>query len=352
MAPIETDAVGCLKCPDSGEPMEPLLVDEKLSGFLSPSSGYVYPVLDGIVVLLAECDRSYDLEREAVALLPGTVDESLNIAIEKTVKLLEDKRGAKKSWAWEDEEHWENEYRDHLRGMRKDKNWNDRIWQRSYLINRAGVEEPFKGTVLDIGCGEGQNFRDLIQPRCDSSALYIAVDISLSGLRLNREKTARRNALFVLASADNLPIAEGSVDLLCYFGILHHTERKEGNLIAHQNCLKLGGCMLMHEAVQRARVLPDSFRPEESAHEERIAVPDIKAIVNSRESKIDTVFWKAGCSVFYTAIMRLTRSRVTRRKSIYNLIWKFDGLLIKVFGPIIPWLRGGEILSILKRRIS
>jgi hypothetical protein len=58
-----------------------------------------------------------------------------------------------KEWEWEDEAFWSATYR-MREETREEKNWNNRIWQRAFLVNNLIHETNVGGKVrLDLRCG-------------------------------------------------------------------------------------------------------------------------------------------------------------------------------------------------------
>jgi len=315
---------------------------------MAPSTGLLHPVIDDIAILLNREDRSWELEAPVIGsfLAKANPDPELTEAGQRTMALLQSRRGLK-SFAWEDEEHWTREYAAATDAVEDGTKWNDRIWQRQELLPSADIRGTM--TVVDIGCGEGQNFRSLLADRVAHDSLYIAADISLAGLKLNRRKNNRAHALYIVCSADNLPLASSSADLICYFGILHHTKNKEQNLPAHLEILKPGGRIILHEAIERARILSDKFRPHESAHEERFDVRNLRAVIAASPKKVRVRFWKTLGSVAPTAACRIFGSRLMRKKLFFKSLSAVDRACIAILGPVLPWFRGGEVMAVLER---
>lgn len=78
---------------------------------------------------------------------------------------------------------------------------------------------PLDGArVLDIGCGEGWLTR-LVAPK---TASVIGIDPSATALQRARAVASVANEIYVLASADNLPLNQACADLAIYYNSLHH----------------------------------------------------------------------------------------------------------------------------------
>ncbi|MGY8686140.1 MAG: class I SAM-dependent methyltransferase [Verrucomicrobiales bacterium] len=330
--------------PDSREPVKAVQSGSQQYNYCS-SAKRIYPIIDDIPILLSDIDRCYELEYDFVAAIISD-DEAVKDAISRTLEVLENRKG-QKSWAWEDAEHWAEAYSDEAESEEVEPGkWVDRDIQRIEALSHIPLQErPMN--IVDIGCGNGHTFRTLVSPHLHRDSFYLAIDISLEGLKLNRSLNLWKNALYVVASADHLPIADQSADFISYYGILHHTEFKAENISRQAGLLKDNGFVLLAEGLTRARILPDSFREDESAHEERIPLKEIEDELKA--SNLQKVFWKEFLSVFYSGCRRLLGDRLMSMPSVYNGVMKMDGLLIRVFGRVIPYLRPGEVIGVLKK---
>ena len=345
---IISQSVKLLASPDDGSPVI-LREHNGQQVLVAEGTGLLHPVIDGILILLSREDRCYELEIASVSSVLDSEDPLMAEAARRTLELLESRKG-KTSFAWEDEEHWTREYASETADIIDDSKWNDRLWQRSPLVAAAGISG--KISLVDVGCGEGQNFRGLLQKRISPDSLYIGADISLAGLRLNRRRNAWSNALFIVCSVDKLPLRPMSVDLICYFGILHHTENKAHNLPAHLNKLKPGGKVILHEAIVRARILGNRFRPHESAHEERFDVRDLQEEIRKHPELVRVTYWQTLMSIFCSASRRVFGSAVLLNPVSFKIITAVDRFCIFMLGPWLPWFRGGEVAAVLERPIG
>jgi uncharacterized protein YbaR (Trm112 family) len=147
-----------IACPDCQGSVREIVVNDRVYGFCCERCGLVYPVKDGILILLQKGARSYPLEYDAVRALGGKLTgpgmRELQDCVRNTLSLLESSRNLM-TWESDEQAFWDQEYaREAQAAIRK--NWNDRIWQREFLTRRL-VRETKLGsrTILDCGSGEG-----------------------------------------------------------------------------------------------------------------------------------------------------------------------------------------------------
>jgi len=343
-------------CPDCKSSLNEFVCGELL-GFYCLECLLFFPIIDDVPIILPKEKRNYKLEynilneaKKIINEIYGTDNLYMN-TINNTMKYLVPM--GDKTWEWEDEEFWSNHYSQESKTDKK-KNWNDRIWQRDILINKLVEKTTLNNKIIvDVGCGEGQNFRTLLSKYCDKSTLYIATDISFEGLKLNRERNLHQNSLYILCTADNLPFMKESIDILLYFGILHHTFKKSSLLIQDAVFIKADGFILIHEAIERpyfSSLLPIYLKSDikESTHEERIIKEDLIAVVHSL-SDFKIMFSKEMHTIFFGLMKKLLRSYFARNKNIFYLILTADRLFLKTLGPFCGFFRAGELMILLKR---
>ncbi len=347
--------VSLLACPDCHGVLGSFGGGGDESGLSCEVCALVFPVTDGIPILLPRHARSKEVELplvEALAAREGT--DAVRPALDATLELLRSLDG-KKSWEWEDEEYWRKKYRGQMERVRAGEDldkgrWPVRFWQREFLVERMPDALWDQGkTILDIGCGAGHNFRILLSSKFHDDSLYIAADVSLDALKLNRLRNPHANGLYVLCSADRVPFRDGVVDMLCYFGILHHTERKAGTIEEDSRLLKNGGVAVLHEAISRKSARP-SFLPIEDAgseHEETIDRGDLlEAIRRAPGLEIRAEWWG------HTAIMGLGKMvlrRWVRSRSAYTMVSAIDVFFMKMLGGFWSHFAPAEALILLSK---
>lgn len=340
-------------CPVSGGNLEPILADGVSVGYWCRRSSRVYPVVDGIPLLLPDGSRNHAVEHglvEAVAKRAG--DPDLAKAAADTLAVLETRKGVL-SWEWEDEEFWTKEY-GHRTEQTERKNWNDRLWEREPLIRAMLRVRSLDGKcIVDVGCGEGQNFQRLLLPHVTSKTVYIATDISIAALKLNRARNPHRRALYLLATADRLPIRPSSVDVMCYFGILHHTERKAATLSQNARLLSEQAAVIVVEALDRpgfGKYLPASMQraTAESAHEERVPEADLIAEIETMGFRL--ISKDRHHTVFYTLMMSALGRVLLSKRWRFDAMVSIDRLLVALLGRFVSAFRPGLLAGVAIRR--
>lgn len=331
-----------ISCPDCEENIKEIKANKKLLGFYCSKCELIYPIKEEILILLPSKLRNYNLEYELVKKIEG---KKYSKAKKNTLNVIEKNKNSK-SWEWEDEEYWGKEYKEEIKTSSQ-KNWNDRIWQREFLIKSLlNKTDLNRKKILDVGCGEGQNFRILLSDHCNETTLYIATDISFEGLKLNRSRNKHKNSLYVLCSADKLPFHKEIIEVLLYFGILHHTEMKASSIIEGGKIVKKKGYIILHEVLDRksfSSFLPNFLKPkkDQSEHEESINKRELLNNLNKLNFKI--ISSKYGYALFFGLMIKIFRNLMLSKKKFFLRISKIDVFLMNLFGRFIFFFEPGEI---------
>ncbi|WP_156466815.1 class I SAM-dependent methyltransferase [Methylibium sp. Root1272] len=94
-------------------------------------------------------------------------------------------------------------------------------------------------TVLDIGCGRGDNLRGLQQRE---SYCYVGLDIDDRRFPATRSlQDAEHSEQFICASAECIPLPTGSVDLVVSFNVLEHLPQPGAVIHEITRVLRNGG---------------------------------------------------------------------------------------------------------------
>jgi len=122
---------------------------------------------------------------------------------------------------------------------------------RRRILGKVGVNPSAGDTVLDVGCGTGADAEFF----SERAANVVALDISADPGWLRARKD---NLDFLVADGLNLPLADGTFDIVFEKDALHHMERS-GHAKALQEMLrvtKVGGKIIV---VESNRYEPISF---------------------------------------------------------------------------------------------
>jgi ubiquinone/menaquinone biosynthesis C-methylase UbiE/uncharacterized protein YbaR (Trm112 family) len=335
-----------LICPDCLAILH--LLDNHDTGFVCKECKLIFPTVNGIYVLLAKQERNYTLEYPIMLKIKEDLRDSQYLSYaENTLNLLESNKGVL-TWDWEDEKYWAKHYGIERTGKTK-KNWNDRLWQREKLIKNLTSRVLLDGaSILDIGCGEGQNFRELIHGNCSSNCQYIAIDISFSALKINQLRNPHNKSCYILCSEDyELPLSSKSIDVICYFGILHHTRNKTKNIAKDSRLLKANGYIILCENIDRP--ILKNKRGENSPHDGHLSKENLFLILSKSNSQI--LYVKEESTPFYTLCMILFSETIKNNKHVFYVISEIDHLIGKTFGKVVPHFKPGEIQVLLRRNV-
>ena len=102
----------------------------------------------------------------------------------------------------------------------------------------AGLGLPKEASIVEIGAGTGGNIAMLEQ-----FGEVQAVEMSDLARQIAWEKTGREFLYGYLP--DRIPVAPGSVDLICLFDVLEHVDEDEASLAAMRDLLKPGGRIVL-----------------------------------------------------------------------------------------------------------
>jgi ubiquinone/menaquinone biosynthesis C-methylase UbiE len=120
-----------------------------------------------------------------------------------------------------------------------------------------GLSLPDQPQGLEIGCGQGIGTRILVEKY---QARMIASDVDARQIELARERLADLgdgDIEFRECDARNMPFDNGSFDVVCAFGVLHHIDPGWREVVSEAGrVLRAGGCFvfidwLMSETVSR-----------------------------------------------------------------------------------------------------
>lgn len=178
-------------------------------------------------------------------------------------------------------------------------------------------------TVLDLGCGSGEN----IIPLLAAGATVIAVDISPDLLAIAKKRVALSDqsdrVTFIEASAYDVPLPSGSVEAILCASLLHHLEipaaMKEMRRLLKTECV-----VVVKEPVRFSKTFGwlRSFFPEQQdvSEDEHPLTPEEFASIKHG--------WKpSGERAFRLPIIPLAEKLLSPNMAFKT--WKLDGWLLQ-----------------------
>lgn len=180
-------------------------------------------------------------------------------------------------------------------------------------------------TVLDYGCGNGENSLPLVR----RGARVIGLDVSEDLLALARQRLALHGlgnrATFLAASAHEVPLPDRSVDALMGIAILHHLDLE---LAAREvrRVLKPGGIAIFQEPVRNSRLLKTlralvPYRSEEVSDYER-------PLTDAELQRFASGFRDCQSRAFSLPFVNLAQVVPALRRHIMT-IYRFDGAILR-----------------------
>lgn len=146
---------------------------------------------------------------------------------------------------------------------------------------------------------------------------------------------------------------DGVVDVVCFFGVLHHTAGKEKTLLAYAQKVREGGKVMLAEAVDRPRATVGLLRrfwpdDEESEHEERMDVRPFRKTIHSLATNHRPGVYLEAYTPIYGMVLRLARLRrlVLSSRKRHERFLRFDGFVARTAGKVLPVMGPGMVLSV------
>ena len=340
-------------CPDCRGDLQ-LIGTGNTAGYFCPACQTAFPTVDGVLILLDKGSRNARLEAPLLRELAKHADgEQQREACNHTLNLLSAVQSD--AYAWEDEKHWTEEYAAHIESG-KPKNWNDRLWQRmpAFQVAVDYLNQASKSksrVVVDIGCGEGQDLRHFLAPHLTKEDVYIGLDISLAGLRLNRKRNPHARSIFILGSADKPPLRPHIANIAICLGTLHHMQAKEKGLAVVAELISEG--VILQSDPINGSFLPDSMRfnrASRSVHDDSIDYAEFRRAAEKLNLKI--AYERRYSGLVYFILITLFRPLLLNSRGLHRFAHWFDELFIGLLGGIFPLFKPRGLLTALSMEKS
>ena len=198
-------------------------------------------------------------------------------------------------------------------------------------------------TVLDYGCGSGENCLPLVR----RGARVIAADISEALIHVAMRRLAVNGlageATFVVASAHDLPLRRESIDVVVGVSILHHLDLELSSRELAR-VLKPGGRGIFQEPVRDSRLLC-VLRKLVPYHAQGIS-PYERPLTTAELRVFSSPFQTSKMRAFCLPFVRLTYV-VPRLRRYTRSAYRLDGALIEHFPATAPFaaLRVFEVVK-------
>lgn len=196
------------------------------SGVLLSDAGWMYPIVDGVPVLLTYLTA---------------IHERFSLSFRTELRGLENHRFAEQEPAPGERDvfrSFSEEWREYeYDGVLWDISYSDNV---SRLVTEVGLstEEWRNQTWLEVGCGIGMT---TAQAQKLSGTDAVGVDLSMAVFKAADQFRSNPFLHFVQASAFTLPLAPGTFDVVYSRGVLHHTYSTRRAFLSMATVARQGG---------------------------------------------------------------------------------------------------------------
>jgi SAM-dependent methyltransferase len=198
-------------------------------------------------------------------------------------------------------------------------------------------------TVLDFGCGSGEN--TLLLARRGAEA--IGIDISADLIALAQRRLALNGlpgaARFIVGSAHDLPVESESIDVVFGIAILHHLDVDATSREVHR-VLKPGGRAIFQEPVRDSRLIRTVRRwvPYRQPH----VSPFERPLTEQEVAKFTAPFSACSVRAFSLPFVNIMQAVPLLRRCIHAA-YRLDGALLKRAPGLKPYT-GVRVLHVTK----
>jgi ubiquinone/menaquinone biosynthesis C-methylase UbiE/uncharacterized protein YbaR (Trm112 family) len=318
-------------------------------GFLlNPSSECIFPIEDGIPMLLSMqdmlatdlwrfCDRvlSTKPKNPGVCALIERVKASLFVADTSARGWCQDEM------AYYDSDVSTKELRDEMvTNIQTKKLWHIFLEREKYLLSQLSFKKQQGARVLEVGCGNSRTVSQLLPPSSNNFT-YFGADVSRKRLLVAKEVVPEGQ--FIQCSATKLPFSRDSFDGVLAFGVLHHLESPIDGLKELERVSGPHGKILIHEPMEKPEKFLDSnffnrlkkkFETyEHSEHDNEIELDEFEKYINQTNLRVESKCLTG--SVLRTAVvlfaekLRVLHSRKTFWKAVLTIDSWFNKLFCK-----------------------
>jgi SAM-dependent methyltransferase len=316
--------------------------DDIREGFVvNVKSNCVYPIRAFVLSLLNDEDAAND---DFCASLSDAINYSpsdlRSAVLESLGRVRSGMVGSRASW-----NHGEMAYYDHdvttpearqkfLNAIASESLWHIYLERDKHLVSR--LRGTVQTNLLEIGCGNARTIRSLFRP-ADHGYQYIGTDISLK--RLTLAKAVVPEGDFVQCSAFNLPFCDNIFSAIVSFGVLHHLPDPLDGVREGARCLRSGGSFVIHEPLERARLLADKQLPliqrmfrtyEHSEHDGSFDLAAAQPVISAAHLSVSHLHFSGSLlRTFSARLLQVLRLRHSR--GAWQALIKLDQLFIRFF---------------------
>jgi len=181
-------------------------------------------------------------------------------------------------------------------------------------------------TVLDFGCGSGEN----VAPLLARGAKVLAVDLSQELIELARQRLTITkqdgDCRFIVGSAYEIPLPDGTVDVIFCSSLLHHLTIPRA-MAEMKRLLKPGGVAIVKEPVRFSKTFAAArslFPAKEDISENE------HPLTKAELAQVKEGWVASGERSFRLPLVPLLEKLLAQKSKLK--IWHIDGWILKNFG--------------------
>ena len=369
---MHTHIVDLLICPNSNNAAPDIeCIESDVDGkrvvtgvIFFPSEKTAYPIEHGIGVMLSDEDTNAAHHQRLLNEIRDKVTQKSRSCIEATIDRLQNQEITDTgNWNREEMKYYDARNEIIESPNQSPMSINNIIpdWNRSFLrekyIFRHIYSKIKNDYLVEIGCGTAKTVAKMLDPeRFDYN--YIGIEVSWQ--RLLHARAITKSGNFLQASAMNIPLKEGIIDVALAFGAIHHLADQRLAVDECNRILSPGGIFAFHEPIRTKKILPEgsaarrivegiTLEYEHSEHDDEIDYRDIREkLIENGFNIVREVYTSSFIEIVFSKFAGIAPKPL--KKGIYRLKNSLDIFWNMSIGRLFPRIGPRGIILLARKR--